>query len=204
MCAPHCSLPRGFDAPSVTATRGTQKSVENGGELLVGVEGMQPTITAKLSRKRTAGETLQLADDKVCFSLKRRLSNVLYPSPHPPAILKNVSGKNGMQTANRIPRTMLRGIRCAKRVAIPIQLISDLEWGSSFTGRRSVAIPSISPTPNSLAAVQERYITKLPKISHVLRNQVILWVFDPELKAKVRGMIVLTSVSGYCPNLNLH
>ncbi|KAJ7231365.1 hypothetical protein C8J57DRAFT_182086 [Mycena rebaudengoi] len=40
---------------------------------------------------------------------------------------------------------------------------------------------------------EERNINKLPSISHILRNQIIIWVFDPELKAKVRGMIVLTT-----------
>ncbi|KAJ7145630.1 hypothetical protein C8R44DRAFT_606 [Mycena epipterygia] len=48
---------------------------------------------------------------------------------------------------------------------------------------------------------EERYISKLPTISHVLRNQVILWVFDPELKAKVRGMVVLTST--YIPDIKI-
>jgi hypothetical protein len=41
---------------------------------------------------------------------------------------------------------------------------------------------------------QEHDINKLPSISHILRNQITLWVFDPKLKAKVRGMIVLTTV----------
>ncbi|KAJ7737326.1 hypothetical protein B0H16DRAFT_1572137 [Mycena metata] len=40
---------------------------------------------------------------------------------------------------------------------------------------------------------EERSMAKLPPISHILRNQAILWVFDPELKAKVRGMVILTS-----------
>ncbi|KAJ7628764.1 hypothetical protein FB45DRAFT_867746 [Roridomyces roridus] len=46
---------------------------------------------------------------------------------------------------------------------------------------------------------EERRISKLPEISHVLRNQIILWVADPELKAKVRGMIVLTTT--YLPDV---
>ncbi|KAJ7121090.1 hypothetical protein C8R44DRAFT_736776 [Mycena epipterygia] len=48
---------------------------------------------------------------------------------------------------------------------------------------------------------EERYIYNLPTISHILRNQVILWVFDPELKAKVRGMVVLTST--YIPDIKI-
>ncbi|KAJ6621409.1 hypothetical protein B0H10DRAFT_2018420 [Mycena sp. CBHHK59/15] len=48
---------------------------------------------------------------------------------------------------------------------------------------------------------EERYITKLPRISHILRNQIVLWVFDPELKAKVRGMVVLTST--YIPDIKI-
>ncbi|KAJ7768628.1 hypothetical protein DFH07DRAFT_300070 [Mycena maculata] len=48
---------------------------------------------------------------------------------------------------------------------------------------------------------EERYINKLPAISHILRNQIILWIFDPELKAKVRGMVALTTT--YIPDIKI-
>ncbi|KAJ7737323.1 hypothetical protein B0H16DRAFT_105816 [Mycena metata] len=48
---------------------------------------------------------------------------------------------------------------------------------------------------------EERSMAKLPPISHILRNQVILWVFDPKLKAKVRGMVILTST--YIPDIKI-
>ncbi|KAJ7443903.1 hypothetical protein B0H11DRAFT_452398 [Mycena galericulata] len=48
---------------------------------------------------------------------------------------------------------------------------------------------------------EERYITKLPSISHILRNQIIIWVNDPGLKAKVRGMVVLTTT--YIPDIKI-
>ncbi|KAJ7677633.1 hypothetical protein B0H17DRAFT_111065 [Mycena rosella] len=62
-------LPRGFEPPSATATRSTQKSTENKGSLTFGLDSMQPVVTAKVSHGRTTGETVQLADDKACLSL---------------------------------------------------------------------------------------------------------------------------------------
>ncbi|KAF7349743.1 WD-REPEATS-REGION domain-containing protein [Mycena sanguinolenta] len=47
----------------------------------------------------------------------------------------------------------------------------------------------------------ERYISKLPRISHILRNQIIMWIYDPSLKAKVRGIVVLTTT--YIPDITV-
>ncbi|KAJ7134082.1 hypothetical protein C8R43DRAFT_1073047 [Mycena crocata] len=39
---------------------------------------------------------------------------------------------------------------------------------------------------------------ELPSISSVLRNQIMVWVYDPDLRAKCRGVLLLTST--YIPN----
>ncbi|KAF7372799.1 putative nwd2 protein [Mycena sanguinolenta] len=39
----------------------------------------------------------------------------------------------------------------------------------------------------------ERYMSELPRMSHILRNQIILWIHDRRLKAKVCGMVVHTT-----------
>ncbi|KAF7363188.1 CAMK/CAMK-unique protein kinase [Mycena venus] len=160
-------LPRGFDRPSATATRGTQKSLESGGELLVGVEGMQPAVTAKLSHKRTAGETLQLVDNK----------------PAPSCHIQERIGKEWDADGKSYSSYDVAWHPMRETSGNPHPVDIRFGMGIEFYGK------------------EERYITKLPKISHVLRNQVILWVFDPELKAKVRGMIVLTST--YIPDIKI-
>ncbi|KAJ7467450.1 hypothetical protein B0H11DRAFT_2284397 [Mycena galericulata] len=48
---------------------------------------------------------------------------------------------------------------------------------------------------------EERYINNLPSISHILRNLIMLWIFDPKLKAKVRGMVVLMTT--YIPDIKI-
>ncbi|KAJ7628706.1 hypothetical protein FB45DRAFT_1079899 [Roridomyces roridus] len=52
-----------------------------------------------------------------------------------------------------------------------------------------------------LSGKEERYLSRLPQISHVLRNQIIFWVNDPTLKAKARGLIVLTTT--YLPDIRV-
>ncbi|KAF7333078.1 hypothetical protein MVEN_02372600 [Mycena venus] len=44
-----------------------------------------------------------------------------------------------------------------------------------------------------LSGKEECVLAKLPGISHFLRNQIVIWVHDPELAARTRGMIVLTT-----------
>ncbi|KAJ6562450.1 hypothetical protein B0H19DRAFT_97799 [Mycena capillaripes] len=39
----------------------------------------------------------------------------------------------------------------------------------------------------------------LPKISFITRNQVIIWISDPTLKSKVRGLLILMTT--YIPNV---
>ncbi|KAJ7622290.1 hypothetical protein FB45DRAFT_927433 [Roridomyces roridus] len=46
---------------------------------------------------------------------------------------------------------------------------------------------------------EERNLIKLPQISHVLRSQVILWINNPTLQARARGVIVLTTT--YLPEI---
>jgi hypothetical protein len=58
------SLPRGFDPPSVKATRSHQKTKQNVASLTVGLASMHPTLAATGSHGRTDAETLQLADEK--------------------------------------------------------------------------------------------------------------------------------------------
>ncbi|KAJ7628760.1 hypothetical protein FB45DRAFT_1004256 [Roridomyces roridus] len=84
------------------------------------------------------------------------------------------------------------------------------EWNSADKSYSSYDI-ALSPTnlPHPLEirfgmgigfyGREERRISKLPAISHVLRNQIILWVADSTLKAKMRGMIVLTTT--YIPDI---
>ncbi|KAJ7622263.1 hypothetical protein FB45DRAFT_1091051 [Roridomyces roridus] len=52
-----------------------------------------------------------------------------------------------------------------------------------------------------LNACQERILTELPQISHVLRSQVVLWIKDPTLRATARGMILLTTT--YLPDIQV-
>ncbi|KAJ7920862.1 hypothetical protein B0H13DRAFT_2656223 [Mycena leptocephala] len=135
--------------------------------MLIGVESMQPTITAKLSHKRAAGETLQLADDK----------------PAPSCHIKERIGKEWDADGKSYSSYDVAWHPMRETNGNPHPVDIKFGMGIEFYGK------------------EECYITKPPKISHVLRNQVILWVFDPELKAKVRGMIVLMST--YIPDIKI-
>ncbi|KAJ7247108.1 hypothetical protein C8J57DRAFT_1360008 [Mycena rebaudengoi] len=47
----------------------------------------------------------------------------------------------------------------------------------------------------------ETHGPELPQISSVFRNQIMIWVFDPKLQAKVRGILLLTST--YIPDIKI-
>ncbi|KAJ7455766.1 hypothetical protein FB451DRAFT_1277381 [Mycena latifolia] len=160
-------LPRGFDPPATTATRGTQKTTENMGELLVGVQSLKPAITAKLTHKRTIGQTVQLAENK----------------PTPLCHVQERIGKEWDADGKSYSSYDVTWHPMADANGNPHPVDFRFGMGIEFGGK------------------EERYITRLPTISHILRNQVILWVFDPQLKAKVRGLIVLTST--YIPDIKI-
>ncbi|KAJ7481844.1 hypothetical protein FB451DRAFT_1444471 [Mycena latifolia] len=160
-------LPRGFDPPSATATYGIQKSTENAGSLVFGLDSMQPTVTAKLSYRRNNGETVQLEDDK----------------PAPPCHVQEQIGEEWDMADKSYSSYDVAWHPLPMKNGNPRPVNIRFGMGIEFFGK------------------EERYITRLPTISHILRNQIILWVFDPELKAKVRGMIVLTST--YIPDIKI-
>ncbi|KAJ6597483.1 hypothetical protein DFH09DRAFT_1272188 [Mycena vulgaris] len=160
-------LPRGFEPPSATATRGTQKSTENAGSVIFGLDSMQPVLTAKASHSRTTGETVTMADDK----------------PFPSCHVEEQIGKEWDTDGKSYSSYDVSWQPMAPQNGHPRPVNIRFGMGIEFYGK------------------EERYISRLPTISHILRNQIILWVFDPELKAKVRGMIVLTST--YIPDIKI-
>ncbi|KAJ7677653.1 hypothetical protein B0H17DRAFT_1078992, partial [Mycena rosella] len=160
-------LPRGFKPPSATATRSSQKSTENTGSMIFGLNSMQPLLTAKVSRGRTTGETIQLADDK----------------PAPPCLVKERIGEEWDKDGESYSSYDVAWHPTSQTNGYPPPINIRFGMGIEFFGK------------------EERNISRLPTISHILRNQVILWVFDPELKAKVRGMVVLTST--YIPDIKI-
>ncbi|KAJ7030828.1 hypothetical protein C8F04DRAFT_714100 [Mycena alexandri] len=83
------------------------------------------------------------------------------------------------------------------------------EDGKSYTSYDITTVPGKNPTNGQQHDLEAEYAmginllpvenAGLPKISFITRNQVVIWISDPTLKAKVRGLLVLMTT--YIPNI---
>ncbi|KAJ6448586.1 hypothetical protein C8R45DRAFT_1046037 [Mycena sanguinolenta] len=160
-------LSRGFERPTAKATRGTQTSTQTTGSLAVGLESMNPTLTATASRSHTTGVTVQWTDEKAA----------------PPCEVKSQVGKKWDSDGKCYSSYDVAWYPANDPNGIPHSVDFRFGMGIKFYGK------------------PERCISRLPQISHILRNQIIMWIHDPGLKAKVRGMIILTTT--YIPDITI-
>ncbi|KAF8132185.1 hypothetical protein K438DRAFT_1947941 [Mycena galopus ATCC 62051] len=81
--------------------------------------------------------------------------------------------------------------------------------GKSYTSYDITTVPRKDPRTGIMHPLKARFAMginlhrnednpKLPRISFITRNQLIFWISDPTLKSRVRGVLVLMTVSRYC------
>ncbi|KAF8185843.1 hypothetical protein K438DRAFT_1836412 [Mycena galopus ATCC 62051] len=82
--------------------------------------------------------------------------------------------------------------------------------GKSYTSYDITTVPRKDPRTGMMHPLKARFAMginvhrneenpKLPKISFITRNQVILWISDPTMKSRVRGLLVLMTT--FIPNI---
>ncbi|KAJ6624735.1 hypothetical protein B0H10DRAFT_717281 [Mycena sp. CBHHK59/15] len=87
--------------------------------------------------------------------------------------------------------------------------------GKSYTSYDITTVPGDDPRASSgskhplkaefgigINIWESKKDTGLPKMSFITRNQAILWISEPALKSKVRGLLVLTTT--YIPDIQTH
>ncbi|KAJ7794123.1 hypothetical protein B0H13DRAFT_2512710, partial [Mycena leptocephala] len=149
-------LARGFDPPSVKATRSQQKTQQTSRRSLL-------ASPACIPHSRVQHHTVALMQKHYNWRMKRYGKEL------------NIA-RSGVPSYRTVGKTWDRDGKFTR-------LNIRFGMGIEFYGRRS------EPMGHRTGA---RY-KQLPSISHILRNQIILWVLDPELNAKVRGVVALTT-----------
>ncbi|KAJ7509244.1 hypothetical protein B0H11DRAFT_1961880 [Mycena galericulata] len=160
----------GYEPPDTKLKVTSQKSTSTTGGATFGLTGVVPSFTATGGYTRGGGENVEVADEK----------------PMPRCNIRYDLGKSWDREE-------------AQKVGKDFQSY-DVSWLPA-TDREKVAYEmrvefglGMHMRKNKL-----RYGPDLPPISSILRNQIVIWVHDPDLRSKARGVLLLTST--YIPNV---
>ncbi|KAJ7110956.1 caspase domain-containing protein [Mycena epipterygia] len=157
-----------YGLPDIKLKQTSQKTTTVTGGGTVGLTVAGPTLAANAGYTRGGAETLECADEK----------------PMPKCHLRHDIGKSwDTEEAEKIGKDFRS---------------YDISWLPGHDRDNVAHEMRVEFGLGMYMRQNKRHKPGLPPISAVLRNQIVIWVYDPDLHSKVRGLMLLTST--YIPN----
>ncbi|KAJ7478754.1 hypothetical protein B0H11DRAFT_2028561 [Mycena galericulata] len=160
----------GYERPDTKRKVTSQKSTSTTGGATFGLTGLVPSLTVTGGYTRGGGENVEVADEK----------------PMPRCNIDYDLGKRWDPEEARKVKKDFHSYDVSWLPAMNRQKVAHemrVEFGLGMRIRQKKLL----------------YGPGLPQISSILRNQIVIWVHDPDLRSKSRGVLLLTST--YIPDV---